>query len=56
MEDLSHALMSERQWRSEIIKFMHELRKVTDGPAGAASRASSTPLRIAARESIGAPL
>ncbi len=28
MEDLSHALMSERQWRSEIIKFMHELRKV----------------------------
>jgi hypothetical protein len=30
MEDLSHALMSERQWRSEIIKFMHELRKVTE--------------------------
>jgi hypothetical protein len=28
MEDLSHALMSERQWRAEIIKFMHELRKV----------------------------
>ena len=28
MEDLTTALMSERLWRAEVIKFVHEIRKV----------------------------